>query len=60
MVDLFNVFAVVAHLSLLARDEYGEYLRSSYGGVDGEALKEIIKSYMLVWSSLSWMGRPWG
>lgn len=33
--DLFEIFAVIAHVGLLERDELGERIVSAWGGVDG-------------------------
>lgn len=53
LVELFRVFAVVAHESILKRDELGNYVMSQYGGNDTENLeflKQDLKSDRLYYN----------
>jgi len=42
--DLFEIFAILARLSLLERDEAGEFIVNTWGGLDEEAIETVRKS----------------
>ncbi|MBD3264440.1 MAG: hypothetical protein GF375_04985 [Candidatus Omnitrophica bacterium] len=42
--DLFEIFAIIARLSLLKRDEAGEFIVNTWGGLDEKSIKTIRKS----------------
>jgi len=44
IVNLLNLFLILANKSLLARDEMGKYIISSYGGQDNESV-DVLKEH---------------